>query len=163
MEVQKSTEEKPDLKAEEENFFNQAAPTEKEKSKLTKDSILALYSQTPNANLVNQYNSVHSAPFQYGGGTFQSSFNNVPVQNGMQPQYNQFPVIGNQFPAQGFSQMPVAQQPFQSSFPQGSSQQAFGGAPVQQLPQQFSGMNLGQSFPAFAQPNTNVASNGSWQ
>ncbi|KAI4469165.1 hypothetical protein MML48_2g00019479 [Holotrichia oblita] len=34
-------------RSEEESFFNQTAPTEKEKAKLTKDSILALYGNTP--------------------------------------------------------------------------------------------------------------------
>ncbi|KAI5638355.1 putative GTPase activating protein for arf domain-containing protein [Phthorimaea operculella] len=79
---------KPDLKTEEENFFKQAAPSEKEKSKLTKDSILALYSQTPSTNLANQFNPSFQ-PF----GTYQQpqaqNFN-VPVQNGMPQQFAQF-------------------------------------------------------------------------
>ncbi|KAJ0171439.1 hypothetical protein K1T71_012989 [Dendrolimus kikuchii] len=151
------TELKNDLKVEEENFFKQAAPTEKEKSKLTKDSILALYSQAPSSNLVNQF---QPQPVQYPFG-YQQGYNmpSQPVpQNGMQ--FNQFQPMNNQFP-QPFAapiQQPLQQQPF-------SNTQFFNQpAQAQQLQQQFGGLSLGQSFPnAFAQPNANVASNTTWQ
>lgn len=157
---------KPDLKTEEENFFKQAAPTEKEKSKLTKDSILALYSQTPSTNLGNQFNPVQpvqaTQPAYQFGNVFQhqQGFSNMvqqPVQqNGMQ--FNQFP-MPNQFqqPFGGPVQQPLQQsQPFQSN--------QFFNQPQQPLAQQFNSLNLGQSFPnAFAQPNANVASNTTWQ
>ncbi|KAJ8710174.1 hypothetical protein PYW07_009540 [Mythimna separata] len=156
---------KPDLKTEEENFFKQAAPTEKEKSKLTKDSILALYSQTPSTNLVNQFNPVQPVqpvqPAYPFGNVFQQQqgFSNMvqqPVQqNGMQ--FNQFP-MPNQFqqPFGGPVQQPLQSQPFQSN--------QFFNQPQQPLSQQFNSLNLGQSFPnAFAQPNANVASNTTWQ
>lgn len=42
-------------KNEEESFFNQTVPTEKEKVKLTKDSILALYGSMPSTNNFNQF------------------------------------------------------------------------------------------------------------
>ncbi|XP_013191869.1 stromal membrane-associated protein 1 [Amyelois transitella] len=149
---------KPDLKTEEENFFKQPAPTEKEKSKLTKDSILALYSQTPSTNLVNQFNPVPPAQQQFAfGGAYQpQAFNNVPAQNGMQ--FNQFPPMGNQF------QQPFPAQPaMPPSQPFNQGNQFFNQQQPQQLTQQFGGLNLGQSFPnAFTQQNTNVASN-TWQ
>ncbi|CAH0597043.1 unnamed protein product [Chrysodeixis includens] len=149
---------KPDLKTEEENFFKQAAPTEKEKSKLTKDSILALYSQTPSTNLVNQFNP-QPQPVQPAypfGNVYQQNFNSMPVQNGMQ--FQQFP-INNQFqqPFGGQVQQPLQSQPFQSN--------QFFNQPQQPLAQQFNSLNLGQSFPnAFAQPNTNVGNtSATWQ
>ncbi|XP_049701575.2 stromal membrane-associated protein 1 [Helicoverpa armigera] len=151
---------KPDLKTEEENFFKQAAPTEKEKSKLTKDSILALYSQTPSTNLVNQFNPVppvqpvQQAQYPFAP-VYQQNFTNMPVQNGMQ--FNQFP-MGSQFqqPFGAPVQQPLQSQPFQNN--------QFFNQPQQPLAQQFNSLNLGQSFPnAFSQPNTNVASNSTWQ
>ncbi|CAB3249647.1 unnamed protein product [Arctia plantaginis] len=154
---------KPDLKTEEENFFKQAAPTEKEKSKLTKDSILALYSQTPSTNLVNQFNPVQPVqpvqPVSYPpfGNVFQQqNFSSIPVQNGMQP-FNQFQQM-NQFQQPFVSQVqqPIQNQPFQNT--------QFFNQPQQPLSQQFNSLTLGQSFPnAFAQPNTNVTSNTTWQ
>lgn len=186
---------KEDLKTEEENFFKQAAPTEKEKSKLTKDSILALYSQTPSNNLANFQNSTQasyqnpvqntfqnppqtgnfqnpaqtasfqnpaqSGSYQFGAFQQQSGYNslgNVNVgntqQNGMFNQYQ----MGSQF------QQPFGaplQQPAQNQ--QFASNQFFNQPQGQTLPQQFASLNLAQSFPAFAQPNTNVASNSTWQ
>lgn len=141
-----------DLKTEEENFFNQPAPTEKEKSKLTKDSILALYSQTPATNLVNQpHNQFNSQP-----NTFYSNFQGMPAQNGMQQQYNQFPPISGQFG----SAMPQ-QQGFGQSFAQ--PQMVSQPAPAQPLPQQFGNLNLGQTFPSFTQQTSNMSGNLSWQ
>ncbi|RVE51798.1 hypothetical protein evm_003601 [Chilo suppressalis] len=163
----KPEEQKSDLKTEEENFFKQPAPTEKEKSKLTKDSILALYSQTPSNTLVNQFNSVSQTQPAYSFGStnaFQQPAYNIPVQNGMQ--FNQFPPQVNQFNQtmnNQFQQQPFApvQQPVQGqAFPQNNQ---FFNQPQQNLNQQFGGLNLGQSFPnAFAQ-NSNVASNSTWQ
>lgn len=148
---------KNDLKAEEENFFKQAAPTEKEKSKLTKDSILALYSQTPSSNLVNQF---QQQPVQYQFG-YQQGYT-VPQQqvpqNGMQ--FNQFQPVSSQFqqPFAAPLQQPLQQQPFSNTQYFNQPTQA------QQLQQQFGGLSLGQSFPnAFTQPNANVASNTTWQ
>ncbi|XP_053618194.1 stromal membrane-associated protein 1 [Plodia interpunctella] len=148
---------KPDLKTEEENFFKQPAPTEKEKSKLTKDSILALYSQTPSTNLVNQFNPVPPTQQYPFGGVYQpQAYNSMPVQNGMQ--FNQFQPMGSQFQQPFAAQqqpMPQAQQ-----FPPGN--QFFNQQQPQQLNQQFGGLSLGQSFPnTFTQQN-NVASN-TWQ
>lgn len=165
---------KPDLKTEEENFFNQPAPSEKEKSKLTKDSILALYSQAPSANLGNQFGQpaypfgTYQAPnAQYNNMSqnipIQQNMQNMPLQNG--GQFNQFQGM-NQF-QQPFGMQQPMQQPLQGQF---QSQQFFNqpSAPVssqqlnQPLSQQFGGLNLGQSFPnAFA--SNNVASNTTWQ
>lgn len=155
---------KPDLKTEEENFFKQPAPSEKEKSKLTKDSILALYSQSPSTNLANQMNP-QPVSFPFGQQYQQQGFNSMPVQNGMQQQqFNQFQGMGSQFQQFGVQQ-PLQQQPMQQpmqgqSFPQ-NNQQFFQQQPNQQLSQQFGSLNLGQSFPAFQQ-NANVA-NSMWQ
>ncbi|XP_050356364.1 stromal membrane-associated protein 1-like [Nymphalis io] len=154
---------KPDLKTEEENFFKQAAPTEKEKSKLTKDSILALYSQTPANTLANQFNPVQQAqPGGYPFGTVYQTpaYNNMAMPNGMQT-FNQFQPMPSQFQQPFPSQMP--QQPLQNVQPFPQNQQFFNTQPTQHLPQQFSGLNLGQNFPNAFPPNPNVASNTTWQ
>lgn len=159
----KPDEQKPDLKTEEENFFKQAAPTEKEKSKLTKDSILALYSQTPTNTLANQFNLSQQA--QPGSSLFSTvyqppAYNNMGMPNGMQS-FNQFQPMPNQFQQPFPSQMP--QQPLQNvqAFPQ--NQQFFNTQPTQHLAQQFGSLNLGQNFPNAFPPNPNVASNTTWQ
>lgn len=159
----KTEEQKPDLKTEEENFFKQAAPTEKEKSKLTKDSILALYSQTPTNTLANQFNLSQQA--QPGSSLFSTvyqppAFNNMGMPNGMQS-FKQFQPMPNQFQQPFPSQMP--QQPLQNvqAFPQ--NQQFFNTQPTQHLAQQFGSLNLGQNFPNAFPPNPNVASNTTWQ
>lgn len=74
------------IKSEEESFFNQTVPTEKEKVKLTKDSIMALYGSTP-VNF-NQF----QAPANYApvGGFPQQNFpqqNLLAQQNGIAPQF----------------------------------------------------------------------------
>lgn len=112
------------VKSEEESFFNQTAPTEKEKVKLTKDSILALYSNTP-ANNFNQFQKqmpyqgtfLPQNGLQNFGGTYPQQQNfTVPPQGGQfgptqvqwggQPQFgvqtqvaapHQFPAANNQF------------------------------------------------------------------
>lgn len=45
-------------KSEEESFFNQPAPTPQEKSKMTKDSILALYGTQPSQPFGGRYKSM---------------------------------------------------------------------------------------------------------
>ncbi|VVC93438.1 unnamed protein product [Leptidea sinapis] len=146
--VEPQLEQKNDLKAEEENFFKQPVPTEKEKSKLTKDSILALYSQTP---LVNQFNP--NPPQQFPIGTAYPGYN--IASNGMQPtQANQFQPMSGQY-----QQFQSAGQPIQN--PQFQSQ--FFNQPQPPLAQQLGNLNLGQTFPVFSQPNSNVASNSTWQ
>ncbi|EFA06570.2 stromal membrane-associated protein 1 [Tribolium castaneum] len=99
----KKVEEDKAAKSEEESFFNQTAPTEKEKVKLTKDSILALYSNTP---------SFSQLPYQ---GNYPATFGGFPQQPvGQFAQWGQFPVQG-QVPAAA----PVAQFPpaFPNQFP----------------------------------------------
>lgn len=47
------------LAKQEEDFFNQVAPTEQEKGKMTRDSIMALYAKTPTSNSIGgQFNGV---------------------------------------------------------------------------------------------------------
>ncbi|XP_047506717.1 stromal membrane-associated protein 2 isoform X2 [Pieris napi] len=119
-------EQKSDLKTEEENFFKQSAPTEKEKSKLTKDSILALYSQTP----MNQFNPV-------------PQMQQIPGQQMQQITGQQM----QQMPGQQMQHMPSQQLPGQ----QLPGQQLHG----QQLPgQQLPGQQItGQQAPGqFYQP-----------
>jgi stromal membrane-associated protein len=146
-------EEEKSAKSEEESFFNQIAPTEKEKVKLTKDSILALYSNTP-ANNFNQFQS--QMPYQ----------GNFPPQNfqsfGGYPQQQTFPVAQpggqfaqwagqSQFPVQG--QMPATQvAQFPNQYQNGPSQQ-FGNF---QSNGQFPAAQFGQfqqSFNAAQTPN----------
>ncbi|XP_077302846.1 stromal membrane-associated protein 1 isoform X2 [Arctopsyche grandis] len=117
-----------DLKSEEENFFNQPAPSEREKSKMTKDSILALYGQTPQniGAQFSQQNSVFGTGFPQQSypppnPAFAQAFTNfsnqnafmsngtVPIANTMPQSYiggfNQFPqpvgmpnTFNNQYP-----------------------------------------------------------------
>lgn len=84
-----------DARAEEESFFNQPAPSEKEKSKLTKDSILALYGNTPQV-----YNPVYAPPPVYTPAAYQQYPGAQPPQpfNGL-----------GQFSAAQFQQQPGAQ------------------------------------------------------
>ncbi|KAI8432685.1 hypothetical protein MSG28_013650 [Choristoneura fumiferana] len=126
--VEPPKEVKPDLKTEEENFFKQPAPTEKEKNKLTKDSILALYSQTP-SNLASQFTPSFTA-------TTQNQFNQ-PAQNqfNQQPPQNQF----NQQPQNQFNQQPQNQfnpQPAQNQFNQAPAQNQFNQSAQNQFNQQ---------------------------
>lgn len=153
----KPEESKPDLKTEEENFFKQPAPTEKEKSKLTKDSILALYSQTPSNTLASQFNPVQPIQNTYPFGTYQP-YNNMPMQNGIQS-FNQFQSMPNQFPAFPTQMPPQPQNQQNQNQP---FQQNFFNQNQSQLSQQFSGLNLGQ-FPNAFPPNPNMASNSTWQ
>ncbi|XP_063629354.1 stromal membrane-associated protein 1 [Cydia splendana] len=141
---------KPDLKTEEENFFKQPAPTEKEKNKLTKDSILALYSKTP-SNLGSQFNQQSfNAPAQ---SQFNQSFNQ-PAQFNQQPaQFNQQPA--NQFNSSNFNQSQFPQQQNQFGFANAFQTQPFNNAPpqngLQQAQQQQ--FNQFQSMPGqFQQP-----------
>lgn len=172
-------------KNEEESFFNQVAPTEKEKIKLDKDSILALYSSTPAVNF-NQFSQVPVYPqstYPPFGAFPQPQPAVVPAQNGVaqlqgtqwpqQPQQwpkqtpfppqtqVQYVPNPNQFPTAQFNQFQGVPQPGvpQPGVPQPAGpapmyQQAFpavgAGFPqpnpffaTQNLPQQFSNLNLG--------------------
>ncbi|XP_044263983.1 stromal membrane-associated protein 1 [Tribolium madens] len=130
-------------KSEEESFFNQTAPTEKEKVKLTKDSILALYSSTPTNNF-SQFQS--QLPYQ----------GNYPPQNfqtfGGYPQQpvGQFPQWGaqSQFPVQGqVPAAPVTQFPATNQFQKGQ----FGNFPNNQFP---TGGQFGQFQPGINSAQT---------
>ncbi|XP_019870412.2 stromal membrane-associated protein 1 isoform X2 [Aethina tumida] len=99
-------------KNEEESFFNQTVPTEKEKVKLTKDSILALYGSMPSTNNFNQF----QAPTQYP--------TNFPVQTSMPAQQGNYQAFG------GFPQPPV-----QSYLVQNGMQQFPANAGTGQWPQ----------------------------
>ncbi|CAH2237684.1 jg11361 [Pararge aegeria aegeria] len=148
----KPEETKPDLKTEEENFFKQAAPTDKEKSKLTKDSILALYSQTPSNTLASQFNPIQSQSGQFNSGQAQpgqfnpvqsqpGQFNSVPPQPG---QFNSVPPQPGQFnpvqPQGNFSFSSVYQPPSYNSLGMQNGMQSFN--QFQPMPNQFQ-----QAFP----------------
>lgn len=133
-----------DIKSEEESFFNQTVPTEKEKAKLTKDSILALYATAPPVNNFNPSFNAQPAQFNANFSAGQSNFQNfnafgqnvpqqpqnfAPMQNGMQFGANQFSQQQTQQPQQ------QQQQHFQ---PNQFSSQQFGmqnTMPVQQQQQ----------------------------
>lgn len=95
--------EEDSIKSEEESFFNQTIPTEKEKVKLTKDSIMALYGSTP-VNFNQFQTPTNFAPV--GGGFPQQNF----------PQQN-FPTQQNGISGQFAPVAPQYQQQFQR-FPQ---------------------------------------------
>lgn len=142
--------------SEEESFFNQVAPTEKEKVRLDKDSILALYGNTSTTNF-NQYSHISAYPqnpqssfHTFGGYPQQPSV--VPIQNGVaQVQNNQWQQ--QQWPKQG--QYPQQNQmQYVANSTQFSSMQ---GNHLQGIPQAtFPGQVTQQPFPqmsAFSQPN----------
>ncbi|KAJ8957674.1 hypothetical protein NQ318_017566 [Aromia moschata] len=169
-------EKKPEFesaKNEEESFFNQTVPAEKEKVKLDKDSILALYANTP-ANTFTQFpNMQPQGAYQQPafppafGGFPQQQQQQFPVQNGAGQfptqwaqqwgkQGAQFGQYGAQYPAQGQfgSQLMQTQPPAPTGqfvqFQQPSQAQAagFGQVPnpffgAQGLQQQFGNMSLG--------------------
>lgn len=133
-------------KAEEENFFNQPAPTEKEKTKLTKDSILALYGSAPqNPAQQVMFSSFPQQPFSAQGfPPFQGPqqpFSNL--QNGLN--LNQFPQ-----PTGTTNQFQFQQQGFLPQMPQGQFMQY----PVQGVQNQFAGL---PQFPPGAAPQQQFA------
>ncbi|KAK9891043.1 hypothetical protein WA026_013371 [Henosepilachna vigintioctopunctata] len=163
---EKKVEQKTDIKSEEESFFNQTLPTEKEKVQLSKDSIMKLYSNMPMNNF-NQFHNPLGQPSYQANIPVQNTYQNFgcfpqqayPIQNGILPQFSgqQFPnqCVGQQFPLPNQMQVPnniqmsmagqlsqfgqnyqTASQP---NFLQGQTN-SFAGA--QNLQQQFGKMNL---------------------
>lgn len=124
--VETKEDNKTATQSEEESFFNQLAPTEKEKAKLTKDSILALYSNTPTVNKFN--NTFQSLSFQSpfaGTQSQQQSFPNFAVgsfpHHNLASQQTSLPTMGGQFnPPAPFSQL---SQQTNSTFPHQYNQQ----------------------------------------
>lgn len=121
--IEEKKEEDKSAKSEEESFFNQIVPTEKEKVKLTKDSILALYSNTPTNNFNQLQNQL---PYQGNFPTqnFQT-FGGYPQQNFSTTQpVGQFAQWGTQpqFPVQGQVSAPITQFPASNQFPNGQGQ-----------------------------------------
>ncbi|KAF5285667.1 hypothetical protein FQA39_LY16531 [Lamprigera yunnana] len=97
------------LKSEEESFFNQTVPAEKEKVKLTKDNILALYGNAP---AVNNFTYQNQSNFCNQG--FQSFAGYSPPQNLPSQASNglaQFPVASqiHQFSSQLYQPSAVGQ------------------------------------------------------
>lgn len=74
------------LKAEEDNFFNQPVPSEKEKAKLTKDSILALYDTAPINNAQLLPNSMTFNNYSVPVGASKNSFQQYQNQHQLPPQ-----------------------------------------------------------------------------
>lgn len=130
------------LAEQEADFFNQVAPTEQEKGKMTRDSILALYGQSTPVGMAAPpaQQQVHPNAGQFGGQFA-----------GMQQQHQQHQQLNNAFAGLGGfgSQMPQQQQ--QPSFAPNMQPNMFaafgnnGTAAAQQPHQQF------QSQPSFAQ------------
>lgn len=167
---EKPKKESDPIKSEEESFFNQTAPSEKEKVKLTKDSILALYGTAPSVNNFNQFqNHTQQVPYQQGFPS-QQNFPNLStsgfpqqsfgVQNGIpQFQQNQMHQFSGSFQGQQFSQMqwPSMPQPQQQQQPP-QQQNAMPFAPTQT--NQFAFQNgpnpmtmQGNSIPQFGSAN----------
>lgn len=115
------------LKNEEESFFNQTAPTEKERAKLTKDNIMALYGSAPSANSYT-HNYTSPQPKFPLPQSYQTQAGFTPPAGGLnqfQPYYQ--PAIPNQFQA---------------------SQVQYSSIPVNGAQAQFTGMGLANQFPA---------------
>lgn len=159
-------------KSEEESFFNQVAPTEKEKIKLDKDSILALYGSAPTTNF-NQFVPTYQQSTYQGFGGFSQHQQQpvIPVQNSVQqqqgaqwlqqqwgkqgqiPAQNQVQYVPNvtQFPSQ-FNQFQAQSQPTVPGTLYPQHYQTMGTFPQpnpfftpQNIQQQFSNMSLGNS------------------
>lgn len=170
-------------KNEEESFFNQVLPAEKEKVKLDKDSILALYGSNPQTNF-NQFSQVsypQGAYPQAFGGFPQSQPATFPVQNGISQvpaqwaQQQQWSKQG-QFTAQTYvsnpMQYPTNQfaQPQYQNFAPGSA--APGQAYQQQMPVSggftqpnpfFGTQNLQQQFSNMSLGNQTANAGNIWQ
>lgn len=164
------------LKNEEESFFNQIAPTEKEQVKLTKDKIMALYGNMPPANNFNTMYPTQPtsfappAPLQ----NYQAPAGFAPPAPIQQNNHNQFqpfyqPAMPSQFQAsqtqyanvngtQAFSnaQFPgVGQFPTQNSAfvgQSGAGGNPFFGSQPGNVHQQFANLSLGKPAPASATP-----------
>jgi len=133
----------------EDNFFNQKAPTATEKKTLDKNSIMALYNQAPTsqAPISNMFSTTpgnaYAASQPVFGQTVPSSMTTTPGMMGA----NFNPMMqGNMFSSQMFS---LNGSPTASSMPQ-----------VTQLSQQMMGMNMGTT-PTMYQPNPVVGPMGS--
>lgn len=89
------------IKSEEESFFNQPAPTEKEKAKLSKDSILALYGNAPPINNFQFQQPSNFSAFPHPQQNFpQNGVVAFPQpQQYQQQQFQRFPPIYNQWNA----------------------------------------------------------------
>lgn len=164
------------LKNEEESFFNQTAPTEKEQVKLTKDKIMALYANTAPSNNFNpiyptqQTSFAPPAPIQ----NYQAPAGFAPPAAMQQNSHNQFQpfyqsAIPNQFQApqtqysniNGTQAFPSAQFPAMGQFPTQNGafvgQSGAGGNPFfssqpGNVHQQFANLSLGKPAPASGTP-----------
>lgn len=155
------------LAQEEQDFFNQI-PTEKEKAKMTKDSIMALYANPPT---INQFNANFNTTTGAGTNQFVSTmtsmpitgFGNGPIQfsTGHPTQYAMQP--------NSFNQMSVQQQSAQqqhtsigafASFPQQQQQpQTIGGAFTAMQPFAQHQSNPSTSLPPTTSNNLNGINN----
>lgn len=141
-------------KSEEESFFNQVVPTEKEKVKLDKNGILALYGNTPTTNF-NQFSQANAYPqstYQTFGVFPQQQPSVVSAQNGVtQVQGTQWPqqpwAKQGQFPAQ----TQVQYFPNSTQYPTTHYNQ-FQGLPQSAIPGQMYQQPY-QAMGAFPQPN----------
>lgn len=107
------------LAQEEQDFFNQI-PTEKEKTKLTNDSILALYSQTPTINQFNPLATNQTYPPQMMMNNIQTGgngmFNAGPVPMQYANPLNSFNMMQPPTAMMGNPQQPPLQQQPQQPF-----------------------------------------------
>lgn len=132
------------LAQEEQDFFNQI-PTEKEKAKLTKDSILALYGQAPPIGQFNQPTNNQFVP-QMMGANAMNPIGNVTYGAGIPMQYQTAPgaaLFGN-MPTMQQSTAPTAVNSF--GFSATMPQNAFPPNPTNNannLSQPFGSLNLG--------------------
>ncbi|KAL6425244.1 hypothetical protein ACFW04_009470 [Cataglyphis niger] len=148
------------IKSEEESFFEQSAPLSQEKSKMTKDSILALYGTPSHQSAIygapgGMY-SQHSIPYKQqmsNVGTFgqQSSLNQISQLSTQMPVTNQILVNQNQIITNPNSIGAVAANPLGLHIGQISQLNGVPNAAITMPPQMM--MQLGQ---------TNITSNNGW-
>lgn len=138
----------PSLAQQEQDFFNQV-PNEKEKAKMTKDSIMALYGAAPPINRLPATNQ------HFMQQKMQLIGNDTTPFGGLQQQFPQQTAFGpqstgmNAFPQLGMMQQPQQQQPL--NFQQQSHT-------MNAIPNHMSSTNLSQVNPtlqSFPQPNAN--------
>lgn len=138
------------LAKQEQDFFNQVLPNEKEKAKMTKDSILALYGTAPTTPSIGQFNGGGFNNFNNSGFATQQqqqSFNAIPPTSVQQQQQFSNVHLLSQLGASPMSAThPPSNQNFmQSSAPFGSF--GFGGGPPP--PPQQQQVHQQQSFAQF--------------
>lgn len=135
----------PSLEQLEQDFFNHVTPNEKEKAKMTKDSILALYGTAPTMNRLpgtNQFGTQGMPVLNNDNNAFATT---IPLQYQQQSTFGAVSNNMNNFPQFGIMQQQQAMN-FQSTMNSTLPNQSIGFPSIS---------HASQSLPSFTQPNAN--------